>query len=465
MTVDIEDVLRGKFEKGQRVVLAFDESLSKIFPGKSPGELRDLRCVIAFFQYSPMYGLQKIGNIYSPFPGQKFTQEDVGKLKAKLQVASFPNRECIMLSVTRVSPRNKDGFVEADGRIEEILLGDPAGELDKAVQQEAGKRPIFTFILPPSDSAKEQAEINKLRAGTKCILGFDYCKLDDKPSSISNLKTLLPGQIFGLDLGKFVAKDARLWNVTTPFPGQKFTAAEVTELKRRLAAATKNNNQLQDILQKYIEKRWTVDHIRQYCKPERRVAEPLQDLNTVHNSFRMGGVLYPSLKSELGEVTWYCGVDNGIPDMYSVSVFRKTDVAGLKRPDHWILEMGHPSLTQYSENDFISGMLTTTLFYCGFNFDRVHRNTRTTDLTGQIYWIHGQQVVRDKEGRVKAFSCQIADGRTLCAELSQNLEIKSVLVNGKVDPDWTSAVSEASKNIDYLNRQDEYLCDPTRVKP
>jgi hypothetical protein len=39
-----------------------------------------------------------------------------------------------------------------------------------------------------------------------------------------------------------------------------------------------------------------------------------------------------------------------------------------------------------------------------------------------------------------------------------------VLIDGAPNQDWTKGVSEASQNIDALNRQDEYDCAPNQVR-
>lgn len=312
--------------------------------------------------------------------------------------------------------------------VNEILLADDDSALRKLVAPSVEKEAVVNLWMEPAYSPAIKSALTPIRAGMKCIWGFDGSSLD--------------------------GMQCRLYSVTTPFPGNKFDDADVECFRFKLKKVVENNEKLKAILQKYLEERWTIERIEKFCKPERRVVQPFQDLLQTR-TFTLEGKLYPALKTELGEVSWYCGVDDNVPDLYSISVSRKTAVHGLKRPDRWNLEVNFPGFSSFSDDEFIMHLVNATLSECAHNYDRVHRGNVKVDLHAQAYKVTKEQLIRDQEGRVKAFSCILNNGSNLVAELEQNLSIKSISIDGKPHKEWTQAVAEASRNIDTLNRKDE----------
>lgn len=438
MTVEIEDVLRGSLKSGERHIFSFREPLSEVFPGRSKDEILGTKFVLAFRLYDPYDGHRSICHLYSPFAKQKFSAVDVANLKAKLQIPSFPNRECVLLKVTQVRTQAELHGVWVRAVVEEILLGDAHRDFDKVFKQRGAKKTAVNVILQPAESPGSANELKKIRAGMRCIFGFDGSQSD--------------------------GNEIRLWNVTTPFPGQTFSNTDIERLRGRLRLLVENNAKLKDILQKRLEERWTVERIRKYCQPERRVAQPFQNL-VCRNNFVLSGELYPSLKAELGEVSWYCGVDSNIPDSYSVNVRRKTNTHGLTYPDHWILDLGEPGFSNYTEDEFNDYLVAVSLSNCARNYDSVHRETTKADLSGRVWGLTKAQVIKAPNGQVRAYSGLLANGARLVAELDQNLSIKSILIDGKPDKDWAKAVAEAAENIDILNRIDQGSYKRSDLKP
>ncbi|MFA7338890.1 MAG: hypothetical protein WC028_19040 [Candidatus Obscuribacterales bacterium] len=438
MTVEIEDVLRGSLKGGERPVFSFSEPLSEVFPGRSKDEILGSKFVLAFRLFDPYDGHRSICHLYSPFAKQKFSAVDVANLKAKLQFPTFPNSECVLLKVTQVRTKATSGGVGVKAVVEEVLLGDVRREFDKLVKQAGAKKIALDLFLQPAESPEAERELKKIRAGMRCILGFDSSQSD--------------------------GNEIRLWNVTTPFPGQTFCNSDIERLRGRLRLLVENNAKLKDILQKRLEERWTVERIRKYCQPERRVAQPCQNL-VCRNSFVLYGELYPSLKGELGDVSWYCGVDSNVPDQYSVNVERKTSTHGLTYPDHWILDLGEPGFSNYTEDEFNNDLVAVSLSNCARNYDSVHRETTKADLSGRVWGLTKAQVIKAQNGQVTAYSCVLSNGAKLVAELDQNLSIKSILIDGKPDKDWTKAVAEAAENIDILNRIDQGYYKRSDLKP
>jgi hypothetical protein len=436
LTVNIENVLRGSFAEGKTIVLTFDEPVSKIKPVKSVEELKGLRCVLAFHPYSQSGESQAICHIYSPFTGQAFSEEDIKNLKRQLQMVSFPNRQCVMATIEEVRPADSTGDILVSANIDELLLVDKEDALSKFLANDADKKSILKLRLM-AGSNEEREQLKQLKTGMKSILGFDWSWFEPHDALF------------------WKWQECRLVNVTTPFPGQIFSAGDLERLRTRLTWARENNEKLKNALQEYLEDRWTVDRIQKYCKPERRVAQPLSDLLRINHSMFLDGQLYPSLEKEIGKVSWYCGVDSGIPDQYEVNVSRPTNVPGLKRPDYWILESTFPNISKLSDDEFVINLIRDTLFNNGFNYDRTHRDSTKTDLLKGIYQVTDKRLIRAKDGNITAFTCLLSDGKRLEAELDHALTIKSIQIDGKQDKYWTEAVLNAAKNIDTLNRIDE----------
>lgn len=438
LTVDVEDVLRGDLRAGKRTVFAFEDPISDIFPGRSKVEILGSRFVLAFHLYGLLDGRRSISNIYSPFANQKFSAVDVANLKAKLQLPGFNSRECVLLKVTEVRTKATSHGVAVKAVVEEVLLGDADSAFGKICKQGGAKTTPVDLFLQPADSPEVESELKKIRAGMRCVLGFDRSWLE--------------------------GNECKLWNIATPFPSQLFSSSDIQHLRVKLKNVVENNIKLKAILQKYLEERWTVERVRKFCQPERRIAQPYQNL-MCRNSFVLSGELYPSLKGELGDVTWYCGVDNNVPDQYSVCVKRKTNSSGLSSPDLWVLGSGQPGFSNYTEDEFNKYLVAVSLSNCARNYDSVHRETAKADLSGRVWGLTKAQVIKAQNGQVTAYSCVLSNGAKLVAELDQNLSIKSILIDGKPDNDWTKAVAEAAENIDILNRIDQGYYKRSDLKP
>jgi len=437
LTVEIDDVLRGNLKAGGRTILAFPEPLSEIFPGKSKSELLGSKFVLAFMAFGLFGARRSITHIYSPFAAQMFSADDVANLKAKLQSSGCSRPEYIMATVKEVHSNSSAGAQKVTAAVNEILVAGEDSALRKLVAGAVDKDAVVTLWVQSDSSSDDKNDLKPIKAGMKCIWGYDGSRLD--------------------------GNQCYLYNVTTPFPGNKFDDADVEGLRRKLKKVVENNSKLRAILQKYLEERWTAERIKTFCQPERRIVHPFMDVLQTE-PFTLEGQLYPELSTEIGDIRWYCGVNDNVPVLYSISVRRKAVLGDSERPDIWNLEASFPGFNKWSDDEFVLYLVSSTLSECASNYERVNGKVAGSSLYSQASQVTNKQLIRDQDGRLRAYSCSLHDGKNLIAELDQNLSIKSILVNGKLDKDWTQALAQASPNIDKLNRKDEEMEKALRLE-
>lgn len=129
------------------------------------------------------------------------------------------------------------------------------------------------------------------------------------------------------------------------------------------------------------------------------------------------------------------------------------------------MDLCEPGFSNYTEDDFNNDLVAVSLSNCARNYDSVQRETTKADLSGRVWGLAKAQVIKAQNGQVTAYSCLLSNGAKLVAELDQNLSIKSILVDGRPDKDWTKAVAEAAENIDILNRIDQGNYKRSDLKP
>jgi hypothetical protein len=416
ITVVVNDVLRGRFKKNQTVTLILqDPNATKEFlPGEALSDGRGRRCLVAF-DVSSVSTLDKnlvnVYHLYSPIGSRQYTQADILALESKLPPV-FPYNYCLLVTIESAkldsSNNGKDPELNFMAHIEESLFG------------EFSMAGAVGFACAASDANVLPNGPLSSMAGKRCVWMFQEQGLTE-----SNL----------LYMQRF----------SSPFPNQKFSEADLERLREKMKSLNDESQRCKDALQSYLEHRWSIGRIRDFCRPETRY--PPGEQNLVYYSGKtFEGQLYPEAEAEIGQVTWYANVYDGVPDGYSVNVRRGNS--------RWNLEISSPSLKQFSEDDFVKLRVARTLTSCLRNYDLTHPGIRSGKMyTHYRLWpSRGDDLIRDQGHRVFAYRHIFPDARILTVGLDKKLSISSIKIDGKDDELWNKAYAEANKNIDALHR-------------
>jgi len=270
------------------------------------------------------------------------------------------------------------------------------------------------------------------KKGQKTVFSFEYYPelLPKKPlSEMAQQKCVLafnPGQIDGLCF---------LEDTYAPFPFQRFTDKDLAHLEEKMDEVTMEPLQLQGVLQSYIQRRWTLEHIRDFCRPELRKF----DARYPDSRFKaMGGELN-YVTPDIGTANWHAGIDEGGAIYYFVDVRRGKDV--------WSVASAHPVLTPFTDDDYLTYRVRRTLDSCFESYRFTHALLEPhSPFEGTSF-----RLVRDSTKRITAVHCKQKNGQLLTVELAPGLSIKSILVDGHPDKVWNAALHDVNANIDKLN--------------
>jgi hypothetical protein len=426
MAVVISDVLRGSFTKGQRLTLHFEGLPSEILSSNKPVNSRGKDCVIAFNSFSPRHGIQSIWHVYAPFPGQKFTSADVAKLKTKLPIAAFSREKCIEVKLQEVRHSKSDrNQIEIVAELESSSLEGRHSDF-KVIPTNRRKKANF-ILAYSSNSCLPNMPDNQLK-GKHCFWIFDQYEYDGKTYTIHEAES--------------------------PFRQRDFTETDIARFKRQWAAAAANIKFIHVALQRYLEQRWPIARIKDMCRPELCYISSHQNL-VAAGSTVLKGQLWPAQQKEVGEVTWYCVVNNGVSHEYSINVKKASENNSGGLYSYWGLEIATPKLIpQQSDDEFLLERLLRTLSHCAsaaMDLKRTKDPAFTLTITPTPD--SKPRLMRDKNLQVTGMEWSLVGGGKFVAYLDQNQSIKSVEINGKISEEWTQAIYNGPRNIEALNRR------------
>lgn len=424
----VNDVLRGDFKRDSEIEFSTDEPDNRDWLGYPLNQIVGKQCVLAFH-----YGIYvgeglSFHNIYVPFKNQQFTSADVCKLRAKLRNSVYPYRACLVLSIQRFRKLKQVGYYTDNpevvtARIEDVFLGDPRYPAEKAVDSHDlsvdhvnfRKGQLFRGVIPSN------VPMNVFPHGSKKYLVGSRCVWEFNPSLITD--------------GCFYLKDLH-----SPFPNQTFARGDLAKLKISLDQNSRWLSALRRSVQTYLERRWTPERIRKFCRPETRMIPGVAGLWPGHCDLFLTGKLYPKLQNELGSVTWYLCINDGQADDYEFQI----DRGGL---DYWRV-INRFSLDDYTDEDFKKEIIGTSLMYPIYAYDRVHwKNEReTNDHIPKSMW----SFVKNDLNEITDVKSTLASGKQFDAKIDKQLKIQTVLIDGKPDPIWHAALTEYASNLQVL---------------
>jgi hypothetical protein len=153
-------------------------------------------------------------------------------------------------------------------------------------------------------------------------------------------------------------------------------------------------------------------------------------------------LLYPEAEDKLGKVEWFTDFMGGIgmPLKCWVRIRREND-------DVWMIE--YPvALGNESDEAFTKYMLECKLLNYWQSYKHVHPRTAPAEFGDSP--IRVSKVILNDTGKIVKFEGRLFGGQAITAELNDDFDPSSILVDGKTCPFWDTVCAEACQNVDKI---------------
>lgn len=406
---------REKLEKlmGQQAILTFSPYPLQILKGEKDTFFASHPKVDPWFNDPDAKSAIWIHKIYMPLFGRKLSSVDISKTIGRLGPKPYPYSTAILVSIVEVDEKAEDGSIEITGKVEDVLLG---------ALSRKGK--LISFLVPSRLLPKKPTT---QLVGCKCI--WEFC--GGYPETVN-------------------LKDGHC-----PFPGQVFSASDLSRYKAMLSTEKIRIEKRKASLVKHLQERWTQTRLKDFCRPETRHFILGTRLRPLDGSDVWTGSLYPSLALRNGkaEVEWKVEVIDGVPEACEIYVSCETPIGSswyVWQPEFgWLYDFYSKN---WSDDDYVIFRTTTMIESLVDAYLGIHKLPWSSEFGTQWANRHMSQTALTRGGgSIVGYSCPLADGQILNATLDKEGNVKTFRLNGKESQVWTKALTEASKNVDIQN--------------
>ncbi|MBK8221685.1 MAG: hypothetical protein IPK73_11735 [Candidatus Obscuribacter sp.] len=346
----------------------------------------------------------------------------------------FPYFACLELQVLSFKDSTKGKF----GVRKSIMEAEVVNVLLDKTNELTGR---FGFLY------QDQTNEHIFQPGQRVALQFTTDRRIPDSYSSDLAKQVGRACILGFNPGNECDGVRDVYCIETLLPGQSYSSSDVAELTSKLQSSSDYLVKLKAALETYIESRWSTERIQRFCQPDARTLPAMQSLVPSSNII-LAGQLYQEAAKQLGLVRWYCNLSkDGVPLDYQTEVRREEQ--GL-----WVLEVSSPSKAQLTDKEIDEDILWRKLnsAYQVYYLERMKRGSK---LTKDFWDISPSSITKYKQnkiGRITGLEARLDNGQVLTAEVSDDLTIGNILVDGEQNTYWTEINAEASNGIDKICR-------------
>lgn len=330
----------------------------------------------------------------------------------------FPYHGCITGKVEKT--RTFKQYILLNVRVEETLKGDFLPSKD------------ITFAIKDEPTNRHLKKTSRSTTALTRIMAFALSKPLSVEADSLRLSGISEPNVVPISTLTYLS-------ATSSNPGK----AEIERLNDRLKDIPNSKKGFEDTFVKFLEKRWTIDRIKDFCRPEtRRVLANPQNTYTdwegkLHNDESLNGL----------EISWSAEVYDGVPLGFVI-------YASDKDNKMWQLEHCYESsLPNWSDDDYLKHRLSKTLENSLYAYREVHGRDRQWNKLAKLFVYDGDdKILRNPDNTVKAYSRTLANGSTLEVNLDHNRSVESITVNAKKDSLWNLVYKETTSNIEKVNK-------------
>lgn len=337
----------------------------------------------------------------------------------KLYKGFFPYQSCLLVTINQVL-KKPDKILQVKATIEDVYRGN-----DK-------KGSPLSVAINDNDIAPTSFAFLSALKNTKQIVAFNFTPksyaLIDEPRKMSGTS---------------------ICNLWLPYASSGFQSKDIAQLKSIIKESPTEPTQAKAAFQRFLETKWTTDRINEFCSPETQRNWLLAFDHPANRNTDWFGTLHAGKAKALSgkKINWSASVSNDVPILYSINVDSPdTNISG------WDLGLTDPCLEEWTAENFLLFRLCKSINQAAFADWSLNHESHpsATDYWGLFTTRSNETLVKDKNGKVTRYQCDLENGKRLFAILTTNQRktIDKILINGKLDPGWNDMYKKAMINLE-----------------
>lgn len=205
----------------------------------------------------------------------------------------------------------------------------------------------------------------------------------------------------------------------------------------------------------YLEKRWTVERLVQYCRPETRQLPGIQSLSFKPNV--VSGDLFAKSEPACGKVSFCAEVEGGRLARYEVNIFKDKDSS-------WRISEEYERGSELSDGDLKKMIVFRVLKQSLAAYAVVHKNDKAEmEKVSHLYLMSADTFQPGVDGSDNQFEGTLYSGKKLFVACDDKFNIHCLTVDAVDVPLFSQALCEANHNIDQAWKMSRR--DPPVKKP
>lgn len=394
VNVKIEDPIRGEYRKGELRDFLFTDPPEGFLPEANCESCYGRKCVFAFNR-SPIT-LEPV-SLYAPFKYQKFDEKQLRKLRAEVTNV-VDDAGCVVIELKKIELFGK--YLSIQGLILDALRCSPFKQ---------GNEITIYYEEPVKDLLPDSLQLDGKGARMVCRM----CS----------------------------RRKGEYGSVNHPFPRQKFTELELSDLKKHYSSFEEQRKQLDEEFVSYLQKRWNLAKLKDYCKPEtRQVPVPWLANLAPSEGHRWGLKMHDKVDDDLGDVRVSLSDYVGAQACAFAIMVRKGN-------DFWFPESGNLVLESMDDGEFFTLRVRHALENIEMN-SRWAKRCRIPEESRIQYEIACDELMFDDSGK-RFYKAILKNGKKLTARLDKEGNVSAVLIDGIVSDGWSHAILHNDENVRY----------------
>lgn len=196
-----------------------------------------------------------------------------------------------------------------------------------------------------------------------------------------------------------------------------------------------------DTIQRYLEKRWTPERIKLFCQSDtRHFGSPIGFGKKENYS----GQLHKAMENSLGKVIWHFEDYGDGSNVFEIEANKGTD--------SWLIERSQLGLENFSDKEFKMYLIDQKLKRSFFAYQLLSKpGTKQDDIVSGFVVAAIESLQEKSDGSMEAGGVMF-NNKNFKVFVGKDFSIKAILVNGKHNKYWDTAIKDSHKNMENALR-------------
>ncbi|MBK9622255.1 MAG: hypothetical protein IPO31_23980 [Candidatus Obscuribacter sp.] len=354
----------------------------------------------------------------------------------RLYKGYFPYHACLQVTIDEVI-KKPERVLLLKATINDVYRGN----------YKNGSSLYFSFF-DELDGPISFSNLNSLKNSRQIIAFNQWPEEINKPELNNGFKKL-----------RHISKNS-ISDLWIPYAKKGFRPCDIGQIKALIKDSPTQPEQARVAFQSVLETKWTPERINDFCRSENQWPVGGATEHTANYGDDWAPIcMHTNRANELRgkAVIWQAAVHNNVPTYYNIFVSSTGANSG-----SWNLEVASPSLEEWTDDDFLMHRVSQSIAqsaYAQFIVNAYAHKKATIDRS--LFNNRSKEtVLKDKNGIAIAYQCQLDNGKTLTAVLSDDTSksIDRILINGTLDSGWTDMYKNSKSNHDKCRAE---ACKPT----